>query len=90
MCVEQSSNHACVVLISVGLAFRHLLSKAISEGGAYVALHCFELLFKAFGAGGRVFFLGLLEFEQAVPCVEMVTGGVLGTSVLVDAGLDGC
>ena len=67
MCVEQSSNLACVMLTSSCLVFRHLLSEAISESRANAALHCFELLFKAFGAGGRVLFLGLLEFAQAVP-----------------------
>jgi len=60
------------------------------EGRANVALHCFKLLFKAFGAGGRVLFLGLLEFEQAVPVCRNSDRGVLGTSILVDAGFDGC
>jgi len=90
MCVEQSSNLARAVLISVGPAFRHLLSEAITEGRANVALHCFELLFKAFGVGGRVLVLSLLEFEQAVPVFRNSDRWVLGTSVLVDAGLDGC
>jgi len=90
MCVEQSSDLACVMLISVGLVFRHLLSEAISEGGAYVAFHCFELLFKVFGVGGRVLIFGLLEFEQAVPVCRNSDRGVLGMSVLVDSGLDGC
>jgi len=90
MCVEQSSNLACVVLMSVGLVFRHLLSKAISEGRANVALHCFELLFKTFGVGGRVLFLGLLEFEQAVPVCRNGDRWVLGAGVLMDARLDGC
>jgi len=67
MGVEQSSDLACVMLTGMGLVFGHLLSEAISEGRSNVALHCFELLFKAFGAGGRVLFLSLLEFEQAVP-----------------------
>jgi len=78
------------MLISLGLVFRHLLSKAISEGRSNAALHCFELLFKAFGVGRRVLFLGLLEFEQAVPVCRNGDRGALGTSILVDAGLGGC
>jgi len=76
------------MLTSMGLVFRHLLSKAISEGRSDVALHCVELLFKAFGAGGRVLFLGLLEFEQAVPVCRNRDRGVLGTSILVDASFN--
>jgi len=75
------------MLIGVGLMFGHLLSEAISEGRSDVALHCFELLFKVFGVGGRVLFLGLLEFEQAVPVCRNRDRGVLSTSILVDAGL---
>jgi len=78
------------MLVGVGLIFGHLLGKAISEGRSDVALHCFELLFKSFGVGRRVLFLGLLEFEQAVPVGRNRDRGVLGTSILVDAGFDGC
>ena len=90
MRVDQSSNFACVMLIGVGLIFGHLLSEAISEGRSNVAFHFFELLFKSFGVGRRVLFLGLLEFEQAVPVCRNSDRGVLGTSILVDAGLNGC
>jgi len=90
MCVEQSSNLACVVLISLGLVFGHLLSEAISEGRANVALHCFELLFETFGVGGTVLFLGLLEFEPVVPVCQNGDRWVLSSCVLMDTGLDGC
>jgi len=78
------------MLAGMGLVVRHLLSEAISEGRSNVALHCFELLFEAFGIGRRVLFLGLLEFEQAVPVCRNGDRGALGTSILVDTGLDGC
>jgi len=90
MCGELSSNLACVMLIGLGLIFGHLLSKAISEGRSDVALHCFELLLKALGVGRSVLFLGLLEFEQAVPVCRNCDRGVLGTRILMDAGFDGC
>jgi len=90
MRVEQSSNLACVMLIGVGLMFGHLLGKAVSEGRSNVAFHCFELLFESFCVEGRVLFLGLLEFEQAVPVCRNGDRGVLGASILVDAGLNGC
>jgi len=90
MCVKQSSDLSCVMLMGMGLAVRHLLSEAISEGRSNVALHGFELLFKTFGMGGRVLFLGLLEFEQAVPVCRNSDRGLLGVSILVDAGFDGC
>jgi len=74
----------------VGLAFRHLLSKSISEGRANVALHCFELLFKMFGIGGRVLFLGLLEFEQVVPVCRNGDRWVPSLCILMNTGIDGC
>jgi len=77
------------MLAGVGLVFRHLLSEAISEGRSNVAFHCFELLFKALGVGRRVLFLGLFEFEQAVPVCRNSDRRALGTSILVDAGLNG-
>ena len=46
---EQSGKLGRVMLASMGLVFRQLLSEAISEGRANVALHCFELLIKMFG-----------------------------------------
>jgi len=90
MRVQQSGDLACVVLMSMGLVCRHLLSKAISEGRANVALYRFELLFKTFGIGGWVLILGLLEFEEAVPVCRNGDRGVLGANVLMDARFDGC
>jgi len=64
---EQSGDLACIMLVGVGLAFRHLFGEATSEGRANVALHGFELLFKTFDVRGRVLALCLLEFEQGGP-----------------------
>jgi len=90
MRVQQSGELACVMLVSMGLMFRHLLSEAVSESRADVALHCFKLLFKTLGVKEWILVFGLLEFEQAVPVGRNGDRWVLGKYVFMEACFDHC